>query len=294
MPTTFQSDVAPLRRVVLKHAADAFVSQARIEEQWRDLGFLGAPDLARAGAESDAFARLLEGLGVTVEWLPAADTGLDSLYVRDAALVSDAGVVACRMGKPARAAEPAALTAFLASLLPDAPVLELGSGASDRPSTLEGGDATWLDGRTLAVGRGYRTTAPAIERLRALLPGVDVLEVALPHWRGPSDVFHLMSILSPLAEDLLLVYSPLLTVPFRESLLERGFELVEVPDAEFDGQGCNVLAVAPRVAVAVDGTPETRRRMEAAGVDVYVYEGSEISVKGCGGPTCLTRPLERG
>ena len=153
---------------------------------------------------------------------------------------------------------------------------------------------TWLDRRTLAVGRGYRTSAGAIERVASLLPDVDVLEVPLPHWRGPSDVFHLMSMLSPLAEDLLLVYSPLLPVPFREELLARGFELVEVPDEEFDSQGCNVLAVAPRVAVALEGNPESRRRMEAAGVEVHVFTGREISLPGCGGPTCLTRPLERG
>ena len=123
---------------------------------------------------------------------------------------------------------------------------------------------TWLDRRTLAVGRGYRTTRGAIARVRALLPDVDVLEVPLPHWRGPSDVFHLMSMLSPLAEDLLLVYSPLLPVPFREELVARGFGLVEVPDEEFDSQGCNVLAVAPRVAVALDGNRETRRRASRA------------------------------
>jgi N-dimethylarginine dimethylaminohydrolase len=102
-----------------------------------------------------------------------------------------------------------------------------------------------------------------------------------------------MSVISPLADDLAVVYSPLLPVPFRESLLERGMELVEVPDEEFDSMGCNVLAVAPRVAVAVTGNPETRRRMEAAGVEVHTYRGEEISAKGCGGPTCLTRPLER-
>nr|NIU20403.1 hypothetical protein [Actinomycetota bacterium]NIU68107.1 hypothetical protein [Actinomycetota bacterium]NIV56885.1 hypothetical protein [Actinomycetota bacterium] len=124
-------------------------------------------------------------------------------------------------------------------------------------------------------------------------PDVEVVEVPLPHHRGPADVFHLMSMLSPLADDLLLVYSPLLPVPFRELLLDRGNRLVEVPDEEFDSMGCNVLAVAPRVAVATEGNPETRRRMEAAGVEVHTYGGREISAKGCGGPTCLTRTLER-
>ena len=160
--------------------------------------------------------------------------------------------------------------------------------------TLEGGDTTWLDKDTLVVGQGYRTNAAGIEQVSALLPDVEVLTVPQPHWNGPSDVFHLMSILSPLDDDLLLVYSRLMPVSFRELLLERGYRFVEVPDSEFESQGCNVLAVAPSVAVAVDGNPETRRRMEAAGVEVHGYVGLEISQKGCGGPTCLTRPLERG
>ena len=70
--------------------------------------------------------------------------------------------------------------------------------------------------------------------------------------------------------------------------------MVVVPDEEFDSMGPNVLALAPRVALALEGNPETRRRMEAAGVEVRVYRGEEISRKGDGGPTCLTRPLERG
>jgi N-dimethylarginine dimethylaminohydrolase len=67
-----------------------------------------------------------------------------------------------------------------------------------------------------------------------------------------------------------------------------------VPDEEFGSMGCNVLALGPRKALALDGNPETRKRMEAAGVEVRTYSGEELSRKGDGGPTCLTRPLLRG
>ena len=285
---TLQSEVAPLRRALLKHARDGFVSPERIAEQWAELGYLGAPDYDTACREFDGFADLLEKLGVRLEWMPATDVGLDSIYGRDASVVCNAGVVLCRMGKAARAEEPEAQGRFFDGAgLPT-------RGAIGGGGTLEGGDATWLDRATLAVGRGYRTNDEGIDQLEALLPDdVELLRVPLPHWKGAGDVFHLMSMLSPLAEDLLLVYSPLLPVPFRESLLGRGFQLVDVPDAEFDSMGCNVLAVAPGVAVAVEGNPETRRRMEAAGVEVHTYVGVEISAQGCGGPTCLTRTLER-
>jgi N-dimethylarginine dimethylaminohydrolase len=103
-----------------------------------------------------------------------------------------------------------------------------------------------------------------------------------------------MSILSPLDRDLALVYSPLMPVPFRQWLLERGMTLVEVPDEEFETMGCNVLALGPRQCLMLEGNPQTRRRLEAAGCAVRTYEGNETSLKGAGGPTCLTRPLARG
>ena len=153
----------------------------------------------------------------------------------------------------------------------------------------------WLDGRTIAVGRGYRTNDEGIRQLRALLgDSIDeLIVVPLPHWRGPGDVFHLMSIISPVADDLAVVYSPLMPVPFRERLTERGVQLVDVPEEEFDSMGANVLAIAPRHAVMVAGNPRTRARLEASGVRVDEYAGGEISLKGGGGPTCLTRPIAR-
>jgi arginine deiminase len=86
---------------------------------------------------------------------------------------------------------------------------------------------------------------------------------------------------------------PLLPVRLVQLLRELDIRIVEVPDDEFETMGPNVLALAPRVALALEGNVETRKRLERAGVDVTVYRGDEISRKGDGGPTCLTRPLLR-
>jgi N-dimethylarginine dimethylaminohydrolase len=193
------------------------------------------------------------------------------------------------MGKPERRGEPAAQEVAFRQL--GIPVL----GAIAAPGTLEGGDVVWLDERTIAVGRGYRTNDAGIRQLRELLGDLidEMIVVPLPHWRGPGDVFHLMSIVSPIDRDLSVVYSPLMPVPFRERLLERGMALVEVPDEEFASMGANILAVAPRRCLALRGNPVTRRRLEAAGAEVLEYDGANISSAGGGGPTCLTRPLRR-
>ena len=163
------------------------------------------------------------------------------------------------------------------------------------PGTLEGGDVAWLDQNTLAVGHTYRTNEEGISQLKGLLQpkGIEIIVVELPHYKGKSDVFHLMSLLSPVDKNLAVVYSPLMPIKFRNELLERGFQLVEVPEQEFDSMGCNVLAVAPRDCLMVDGNPITRKLLEDAGASVHIYEGNEISVKGGGGPTCLTRPIDR-
>ena len=198
-------------------------------------------------------------------------------------------MILCNMGKAARRGEPDAEGELYRQL--GIPV----HGAITGDGSIEGGDVAWLDENTLAVGRGYRTNDEGIRQLRALLEPcrAEIVVVPLPHYRGPEDVFHLMSVYSPIDDDLALVYSPLMVVPFRELLLERGIDLVDVPDEEFDSMGCNVLAVAPRRCIMLDGNPETRRRLEAKGVEVHVIEGAEISGKGAGGPTCLTRPILR-
>jgi len=292
--TSIQSEFAPLERVVLKHPREAFVDQATIAAQWRSLGFSGAPDLEKAASEFEAFVDLLRASGANVHLLPRDDrTTLDSIYVRDAAIICDRGAIICNMGKAARIQEAPAQEQALAALTPSAvPII----GRIEPPGSLEGGDVAWLDRRTLAVGRGYRTNDEGIRQLRRLLgDSIDeLIVVPLPHWRGAGDVMHLMSLISPVDHDLAVVFSPLLPVPFREQLLARGIELVEVPDEEFETMGTNVLAVKPRVCIMLAGNPRTMRRLQDSGAIVIQYEGQEISVKGAGGPTCLTRPIRRG
>lgn len=286
MPTEFNR----IARLVVKHARDAFRGPETTAAQWRSLGFTAQPDFDRAVAEYDRFLDLVSVAGSHVLMLPAADgVSLDSIYVRDASIVCEGGVILCAMGKPLRAGEPSAQARAFQSW--EIPIV----GTIEAPGRLEGGDLVWLDDRTVAVGRGYRTNDDGIRQLRLLLEDAidELIVVPLPHWRGPGDVFHLMSMLSPIAPDLAVVYAPLVPVPFREWLLARGTRLIDVPDDEFPTMGANVLALAPRRVVMLKGNPRTRALLERAGVEVSEYEGTEISLKGGGGPTCLTRPLVR-
>ena len=287
---TSHSEYLPLQSVFLRPASEAFRDPATVAAQWRELNFLSEPDLGRALAEYREFESLLREVAPEVHLMPKGEgLTLDALYCRDASIATDFGMILCRMGKQARAAAPASHRDVYQAM--GLPIL----GAIRPPGTLEGGDVAWLDETTLAVGHGYRTNADGIAQLKSLLEprGVAVLVAELPHFRGPSDVFHLMSILSPVDRDLAVAYSPLMPVPFRQELLRRGFTLVEVPEGEFDSLGANVLATGPRRCLMAAGNPRTAAALRHAGCQVAIYEGGEISLKGGGGPTCLTRPYLR-
>ncbi|MEM7225683.1 MAG: arginine deiminase family protein [Pseudomonadota bacterium] len=283
------NEYGTLKRVAVRPARTAFAEQGRIDAQWQSHGYHGAPDLSAALAEYERFAEALSKAGAEVIDLPdGEDLTIDGIYARDALLTSAEGVILCNMGNLRRQAEPAVNAKALA---------EHGIGvvgAVEGEGRIEGGDFVWLDEATCAVGLTYRTNGEGVRQMAQLIgPDVEIQVVDLPHYKGPDDVFHLMSILSPLDKDLALVYSPLMPIGFRDWLQERGLSLVEVPEEEFAAMACNVLALAPRHCLMLDGCPETRRRLEAAGCQVELYRGEEISRKGEGGPTCLTRPLVR-
>jgi N-dimethylarginine dimethylaminohydrolase len=283
--------VARLRRVIVKRPEEAFGSREQIENEWAALRYTRAPDVDLASRHHAEFVELMRNAGVEVLLLPPdARTGLDSLYAHDPVLITDRGAVILQTGKIARRGEgPAFADVFRHWKVP---IL----GTIDGAATAEAGDMVWLDHDTLLVGRGFRTNALGIERLADLLrpAGISVIPVELPYWNGPEDVLHLMSFISLLDEDLAVVYRRMLPVPLFELLSVYRIQLVDVPEAEFDSLGCNVLALAPRDVVMVRGNPVTRARLEAAGCTVSEIDGSEICIPGAGGPTCLTRPLLRG
>lgn len=280
-----QSMVEPLQRVLVRRPDAAFggADPAR----WH---YTSQPDLEAARTEHDGLTATLRGAGCEVldHSAPLPDHA-DAIYTHDPVIVTDAGAVILRMGKELRRGEETAIAATLEAL--GVPTL----AAIEGDATAEGGDLLWLDHDTLAVGRGYRTNAEGFRQLTAALRpiGVETVEVQLPHGDGPASCLHLMSFISMLDHDLAVVFPPLMPVPLMELLAERGIALVEVPAEEYPTMGPNVLALAPRRCLAIEGNPITKGRMEAAGCEVLTYRGREISLKAEGGPTCLTRPVLR-
>ena len=281
--------VTQVRRILLKHPRDAFINQATIDFQSSELNYSNTPDFEIACKDYDQFLDLIQSFGPEIHFLPTSNTSLDSIYTHDPCIVTNRGAILCNMGKPQRSKEPDKIEKYFTSI--GVPIL----GRIEGTGTLEGGDIIWIDERTVAVGEGYRSNMEGIDQFKHLLGDLvdNVIPVALPHWTGPADCLHLMSNISPIDHDLYLVYSRLLSVSFRKYLLDRKIQLIEVPDEEYASMGCNVLAMANRKVIMIEGNPITQKRLENEGVEVHTYNGAEISLKGAGGPTCLTRPFLR-
>ena len=273
---------APLREVLVQRPRSAF---GRAFDDPAH-GFLHPVDLELAQAEHDAFTDLLRRLGVIVHDLGSDAPHPDLTYPFDPLLVTERGAIALRSGKETRRGEEDELERWTGAR--GIPTL----GRISAPGTVDGGDTFWLRPDLFCIGRTLRTNDAGARQLAGLVGG-DVRLFDVPFWRGTAELLHLLSVISPVADDLAVVYLPLLPVGLWELLGDLGTRLVSVPDAEFPTLGCNVLAVRPGVCVVADGNPATRRALEAAGCEVHAYPAQEIGINGSGGPTCLTRPILR-
>jgi N-dimethylarginine dimethylaminohydrolase len=274
------SMIAPLQRVLVRRPA--------LAGDWAGAAWR-TPDPDRLAAQHEAFCELLAGLVPEVEVAEALDGQVDAVYMHDPMVMTGRGGIPLRMAKPARTAEPEAARTELERL--GIPVL----GTIEPPGYADGGDRYWIDETTMAVGLGYRTNRAGAAALAALAEpeGVRVETYDMPHDHGPGSVLHLQSFISGVAEDLCVIHEPLAPVRLLQDLRARGTDWIAIDRDAYLGMGCNILAVRPGVVVMVDGVPDVRRALERRGVEVHVYDGSELSLKGDGGPTCLTQPLLR-
>lgn len=279
-----------LVRVLVCPPRNAAWDRAEKMAAWRELGFHRPPKFDVAQMQHDVLCHLLSECGAEVVCLPPSDAlTLDAVYAHDASLVTAVGLLLMNPGKTSRVSEAYAHASFCAQL--GIPVF----GEIRAPGTSEAGDIVWLDPKTLLIGHGYRTNKQGIDQIRALLApkGVDVISAPLPYGSGPSACLHLMSLMSMLDEQTILVDLPWLAVETVELLTARAFRLIEIEYAERDTLACNVLSLGSKRLVAIEQNLKTNQRLRDAGFDLRTFPGSEICINGSGGPTCLTRPLQR-
>ena len=284
------SMVDPLRRLIMKSPLYAWKDTYNVKKYWKDLYFSAEPNFDKAVFQYNNLISIIKSFGIDILMLPSNDnTSLDSIYTHDAGIATSSGIIICNMGKKSRKNEPKALKDFLS----DNNISVIGE--IKYPGIIEGGDIIWINNRTIAVGEGYRTNKEGIRQLKEILGDEidDLIRVPLPHWLGPESCLHLMSNVSPIDHNLYLIYPKLLPVKFIKYLKSLNIKLINVPDKEYESMACNVLSLAPKKCIMMSGNPITKKLLESNNVEVFTYDGSEISLKGAGGPTCLTRPIYR-
>lgn len=280
-----RSSVAELSRVAVRRP---LLGGPEVVAQY-EAAHWQTPDLDRLAVQHAAFVATLRELGSEVVELEPVDGLPDAVFVYDPVFVAPSGSIELQAAKVARQGE----SKHLIEGLEHAGVPTIGRLVGD--ATADAGDMFWLDGDTVAIGRSYRTNEAAVDQMRGILAsdGVAVEVFDLPHDMGPEYCLHLMSVISPVREDLAVVYEKLAPVAMLRSLARRGIEWVSVDDEEYVTLGCNILAVRPGVVVMGQRNVRTADKLRERGVEVHTFD-SEQSDKGEGGPTCMTRPIRRG
>tara|TARA_Y100000994_G_scaffold165474_1_gene136026 strand:+ start:2449 stop:3318 length:870 start_codon:yes stop_codon:yes gene_type:complete len=283
------NEYSQIKEVAIRSPLRSFIDDNKLSSEWETLRFHSKPDFKQAINEYAYFRGLLEDDGISIIDLPSSELlTIDSIYTRDSILISKEGLILCNMGRSSRTPEAKENFNTLSSKGYKI------AGQIKAPGTLEGGDFIWIDNHHAAVGLGPRTNAEGIRQLKEILgSSVELHVVNLPEPSHPDDVLHLMSIISPLDVDLALIYKPFMPDSFISWLLKLGLKFIEVSEKEYTLMGCNVLATSPRSIIMLEQLPEVQSELEGAGCKIRMYKGIEISRKGEGGPTCLTRPLER-
>jgi N-dimethylarginine dimethylaminohydrolase len=284
------SNVRKLKNVILKHPKDAFKSQINIDEQWQKLNFIDKPDYKIVLKQYDQLLNILTDNNVNLNFLPSdKETFLDSIYTHDPMFMTPDGAIIGNMGKNLRKKEPEMMEKYL--ICNDIPIL----GKIKNEGTMEGGDVIWINKSTVAAGLTYRTNMEGIKQLENILSEINVtlIKVDLPHWDGPTDVLHLMSLISPLKDRLFLIYEKLIPISFLNFLRSIDINFIHIEESEYETLACNILPLSEDKCLIVKGNPQTRSVIDKAGIETIEIDASDICYKGSGGPTCITRPIYR-
>jgi len=283
------NEYSSFKEVAIRDATNAFISEDKLNTEWKKLRFHAQPNFQEAIMEYLNFENLIINSSQDIIYLPESkNLTIDSIYARDSILVSPKGLIICGMGRHSRRSE-----AFECAEIYRKKGYKI-AGEIKLPGTIEGGDFIWIDENHAAVGLGPRTNKEGIYQLKEILGNeVNLKIVKLPKPSHPDDVLHLMSIISPVDKDLSLIFRPFMPLSFISWLENLNMKFIDVSENEYKQMGCNVLAYAPRSVIMLDNIPLVKEKLEKAGCLVKTYKGNEISLKGEGGPTCLIRPLIR-
>lgn len=274
------SPVAPLTAVLLTWPGDNLAFHGDPSDWLMD----ARPDLPRMREEAEGLADAYRSRGVEVRWIRAEGHAPPNLvFACDLMFMTPQGAVLARMAAQQRAGEERHAAAALAAA--GIPILATPVGHA----TFEGADAMWLADDLVVVGLGRRTNEAGFRAVGRVLAdqGVQCVGVDLP-----PTVQHLLGAVNLVDRDLAVAWDA--TPALRATLAEAGVRTLDFVDDDevVHGRALNFVTLAPRSVLMPAGNPRTRRRLEAAGIEVTERAVSQY-LRAAGGIGCLTGILGR-
>jgi N-dimethylarginine dimethylaminohydrolase len=274
----------PLRAILMHRPGP----EIEVVQDYRSALWLGMPDPLLARAQHDDLVDFYQSHGIAVYELGDVPEHLANAYFcRDTFAMSPTGAIISRMASAARAGEERWAAAALARI--GVPIAHTVHGNG----TFEGADVVIVNEDLVFVGHGMRTNRSGAEQVAQVYrdAGIPQVEIAqIPYGCG-----HIDGTLNIIDKDLALVFPTQLSWVVYETLKRHGFQIVDIPDMDESqgGMALNLVPLAPRVVVMPAGNPRTRAALEAAGVEVFEAEVSEL-MRGGGSIHCMTGVIERG
>jgi dimethylargininase len=199
----------------------------------------------------------------------------NSVFARDAGLVTPRGYIKLRLGLPSRRGEED----WMASALEKLGTRRLGT--IEPPGTVEGGDVI-IAGKTAFVGLSERSNRSGVRQLSRFLMGMDyevrILTLPVPH-------LHIGGAMSVVGPGTVVCCRKIFPKGFF-----AGFEVIEIPCPE--ATSANVIALGNNHVIVEKGCPGAAEALKKSGFKVQLLDLCEF-VKGRGGPTCLIMPVDR-
>lgn len=123
----------------------------------------------------------------------------------------------------------------------------------------------WLDPKHMVIGIGPSSSLDGVEQVTPILKRAGVEEIHLAYY---SDFMHLDLVLG-IANAWLAIVDPIrLNIHTINYLMEKGFNILEVPDEEARRQALNIVTLEPGKVIIPTGSPKTAAMLRKEGVDV--------------------------
>jgi len=263
----------PLRAVILAKPDYFNVITAVLPQQQ---AWMNNVDLEKAQYQHRQLADQLEGLGISIYYLPSLEGKVDQVFARDAGVMSSRGALLSNFTAEWRKGEERALAALCEQYA--IPILNDGKAFS-----FEGGDFFFLGKGKALIGKGPRTHCENDDLVRLLgLKLLYTVEHQSPH--------HLDAVLNIVGEDVVVVNRKYVDYKAPYFL---GKKMIDLDEEDFENLAANYILLDRGLILADRGAHRLQQRLQKWGIDVIEVDVSELK-KGGGSVRCMTLPLRRG